>query len=687
VLASAGLPRSLDWPAYWRDLVATYRKACDVAARFGLTFLIHPAIGVLCANTDGFLLFRESVDRPNLRFDLDTANQFVARDHLSLSLVRLADHVDDVRLSDNRGTRPEHLPLGAGAIDWDVLFRTLEQIDARARSGSTSAAASPASPTSTGRTWTRRPSSLGGFGERDGGDRAPWSRQRRETVRPPAPRLVGRDYPMIERLRKGEGPRLRAIRLRALADAPDAFGSTLADAERRTPEDWEAQIEALPTFVWYEADTDLGMVRGAPHDADPEAGYLISMWVAPEARGRGIGAALVREVLAWARGRGLRRLLLDVGAHNGAARRLYERLGFTATGASGALPPPREQVREIHMAIEVAGAGRAPNPTLGLARPLHPDLRTARLAAIPFHWRWALPLWRFGSRLARPLVGPDVDVRDHAEPGVAVRVYRPREGATGAALLWLHGGGLIVGTPRMDDGRCGAWVRELGIVVVSVDYRLAPEHPFPAALDDAGAAWRWLQGSAGAWGIDPKRVAIGGASAGGGLAAGLAQRLCDEGGVQPAAQLLVYPMLDDRTAALRELDDGGHLVWSNRSNRAGWSAYLGRSPGGPDLPAYAAAARRADLSGLPPAWIGVGDLDLFLAEARAYAGRLERAGVATELHEVAGAPHGFDALAPGVPLTRAFAAAQRAFLQERLSIARREGGASGAGAVPPAPAA
>jgi acetyl esterase/lipase/GNAT superfamily N-acetyltransferase len=471
---------------------------------------------------------------------------------------------------------------------------------------------------------------------------------------------------MIERLRPREGPRLRAVRLRALADAPDAFGSTLAETERRSAEDWEAQIEALPTFVWREGGADLGMVRGAPHDRDPDAGYLISMWVAPEARGRGIGAALVREVLAWARGRGLHRLLLDVGAHNVPARRLYERLGFVATGASGALPPPREHVREIEMAIELARADRAPDPTLGPAGPLHPDLRTARLAAIPFHWRWALPLWRLGSRLAKPQVGPGVDVRDHAEPGVAVRVYRPREVATGAALLWLHGGGLIVGRPHMDDGRCGAWARELGLVVVSVDYRLAPEHPFPAALDDAHAVWGWLQGFAAALGVDPARVAVGGASAGGGLAASLAQRLCDEGGVQPAAQLLVYPMLDDRTAAHRELDDGGHLVWSNRSNRAGWSAYLGRSPGGPDLPAYAAAARRADLRGLPPAWIGVGDLDLFLEEDRAYAGRLARAGVAVTLHEVAGVPHGFDALAPEVSPSRAFAAAQVTFLRGRL---------------------
>jgi sugar phosphate isomerase/epimerase len=135
VLARAGLPPSLDWPGYWRDLVATYRDACDIAARYGLTYLIHPAIGVLCANTDGFLHFRTAVDRPNLRFNLDTANQFVARDHLPLALVRLADHVDYIHVSDNRGGRPEHLPLGSGAIDWQVFFRTVEQIGNRGAFG------------------------------------------------------------------------------------------------------------------------------------------------------------------------------------------------------------------------------------------------------------------------------------------------------------------------------------------------------------------------------------------------------------------------------------------------------------------------------------------------------------------------------------------------------------------------
>ena len=178
---------------------------------------------------------------------------------------------------------------------------------------------------------------------------------------------------MIERLRAGEGQRLRAIRLRALADAPEAFASTLADGEARDPAAWDAQIEVLPTFVWREGDADLGMVRGAPHDGDSEAGYLISMWLAPEARGRGVGAELVREVIAWARGRGLRRLVLDVGVHNAAARRLYELMGFVATGVTPRTPAC---VREMEMAMEVPSmmdddnsGGAVGSPLIGLPEP------------------------------------------------------------------------------------------------------------------------------------------------------------------------------------------------------------------------------------------------------------------------------------------------------------------------------
>ncbi|CAN0506825.1 unnamed protein product, partial [Phaeothamnion confervicola] len=175
------------------------------------------------------------------------------------------------------------------------------------------------------------------------------------------------------------------------------------------------------------------------------------------------------------------------------------------------------------------------------------------------------------------------------------------------------------------------------MTVVSVDYRLAPEHPFPLPSDDCLAAWHWLQNSAASLGIDPARVAIGGASAGGGLAAGLAQRIHDTGGIQPIAQWLMAPMLDDRTAACRELDDIKHPVWTNRMNRAAWRSYLDREPGAEDLPAYAAPGRRGDLTGLPPTFIGVGDIDLFYEEGRRYADGLRQHGVAVAFETIRGA--------------------------------------------------
>jgi acetyl esterase/lipase len=294
-----------------------------------------------------------------------------------------------------------------------------------------------------------------------------------------------------------------------------------------------------------------------------------------------------------------------------------------------------------------------------------------RAPTIPFHKLWLLPLWRLAIRGAKTVAVPGIEVTERSDAGVRVRMYRPREGASGGALLWMHGGGLIVGALGMDDGRCSELASELRLVVVSVDYRLAPESPYPAALDDCYAAWRWIQGSGGELGVDATRVAVGGESAGGGLAACLAQRLHDEGGPQPAGQLLIYPMLDDRTAARRELDDAGHRVWDNRSNRAGWRSYLGQEPGASRVPEYAVAARREDLRGLPPAWIGVGSLDLFFEEDREYAGRLRQAGVPTTLEEVPGAPHGFFALAPDVPLSRAFVASQVGFLHPLLAPSSR----------------
>jgi acetyl esterase/lipase len=231
-------------------------------------------------------------------------------------------------------------------------------------------------------------------------------------------------------------------------------------------------------------------------------------------------------------------------------------------------------------------------------------------------------------------------------------------------VLWIHGGGYVIGTAAQDDALCRDLARRLGALVASVDYRLAPDHPHPVPLEDCHDALVWL---AEAPEVDPGRVAVAGASAGGGLAAGLAQLACARGAVRPAFQLLSYPMLDDRTALRRDVDERGFRLWDNRSNRYGWTSYLGTEPGGPGAAAPAVPARAEDLSGLPPAWIGVGSLDLFHDEDRAYAERLRAAGVPCAFDVVDGAFHAFDMVLPRAPVSRAFRNAQVAALSAALA--------------------
>lgn len=286
---------------------------------------------------------------------------------------------------------------------------------------------------------------------------------------------------------------------------------------------------------------------------------------------------------------------------------------------------------------------------------VHPELRQSigRIPPIPFHNRMFLTLLNLLSRLPRKAATVSgVSVTEQTLGQARVRIYRPAGALSGAGLLWIHGGGLIIGTAAMNDRECSTWARDLQLVVVSVEYRLAPRHPFPAAIDDCFAAWQWLQQAAPGLGVDPARIVVAGQSAGGGLAASLAQRVRDSGGVQPAAQALFCPMLDDRTAAQVELDTLKHRIWNNRNNRAGWSWYLGHPPGQAQLPPYAVPARRDDLAGLPPAWIAVGDIDLFYAEDRAYAERLQRAGVPCIFYPVPMAPHGFESFAAEATPTR-----------------------------------
>jgi len=324
----------------------------------------------------------------------------------------------------------------------------------------------------------------------------------------------------------------------------------------------------------------------------------------------------------------------------------------------------RPWVRAAALAAGVAVAGLAARPVVRAARRQRTALAAAdrrllgplALAPMVLH-RALLPLLRQSPPRA---VRPGVRTERRSVPGLAggpdvdVELYHPAaRAAPSGVLVWVHGGGYVLGSVAIGDPFCSDVAAEAGVLVVSVDYRLAPEHPFPAPLDDVAAALAWVHAHADDLGVDPARVAVGGDSAGGGLAAALAQRAHDEG-LPVAFQLLVYPMLDDRTVLRAERDGEWALVWTPPANRFGWTAYLGHEPGERTPAPYAAPARRADLSGLPPAWVGVGDIDLFHAEDVEYARRLREAGVAVDLDVVPGMFHGGDrsAAAPATEFRR-----------------------------------
>lgn len=258
------------------------------------------------------------------------------------------------------------------------------------------------------------------------------------------------------------------------------------------------------------------------------------------------------------------------------------------------------------------------------------------------------------------------DVEVHPVGSARVRLIRPvdRPDTPSPALLWMHGGGYVLGWAAQDDALCRLFARRTGAIVASVDYRLAPEHPFPAGLEDCYEALRWLAARPD---VDSTRVAIGGASAGGGMAAALAQHAHALGEVEPVLQLLAYPMLDDRTAMRNDVDESGFRLWNNRSNRIAWSAYLGAPPGSSTNTAPAVPARAGSLAGLAPAWIGVGTLDLFHSEDVEYAERLRSAGVECRLDVVPGAFHAFDVMAPSAAVSRRFREAQIDALSEALT--------------------
>jgi acetyl esterase/lipase len=251
---------------------------------------------------------------------------------------------------------------------------------------------------------------------------------------------------------------------------------------------------------------------------------------------------------------------------------------------------------------------------------------------------------------------PVAAVNEH----VTVRLHRPADlPDRAAAMLWIHGGGTIMGHAAQDDKFLRKLSHITGVAVAAVEHRLAPEHPYPTPVEDCYAALLWLARQP--W-VDPGRVAVGGASAGGHFAAAVAQRAHDRNEVELAFQMLVYPMLDDRTGANR--NGPGRIIWTESDNQHAWRWYLK----GAD-PKEAAPARREDLSGLAPAWIGVGTLDLYYQECVEYARRLREAGVPVHEEIAQGAFHAFDQVADKAPISVKFFASQCDHLRGALAVA------------------
>lgn len=287
----------------------------------------------------------------------------------------------------------------------------------------------------------------------------------------------------------------------------------------------------------------------------------------------------------------------------------------------------------------------------------------------------SIPMIRAGSAAllaGRPVPEfPGRTVSEHHVPGpegapdVRALLYKPtQQTQPTAGLLWIHGGGYIGGSVDAEDIPTRELAAELGCVVMSVDYRLAPETPHPGPVEDCYAALKWLHDNAGALGVDGQRLALAGSSAGGGLVAALALLVRDRGEIPLAFQAMNAPMLDDRTVQSDAPHPyTGEFIWTREANRFGWTSLLGREPGGEDVSPYAAAARAENLEGLPPAFIAVGALDLFLEEDVEYARRLIRAGVPTELHVYPGTFHGYQMVAQAQVTQKA--------MRDRLDALRR----------------
>lgn len=302
---------------------------------------------------------------------------------------------------------------------------------------------------------------------------------------------------------------------------------------------------------------------------------------------------------------------------------------------------------------------------------LHPELESTikRTPRLPFHIPWLLKAIRpIFNLAARTSCVRGVRTFETSYQGIPLLVAQPKQGQVSAGILWFHGGAHLAGRPDSVLEVASRFALELNAVVAIPKYRLAPDYPFPADIDDAFSSWQWLLEFAQQNDIAETQLAIAGNSAGGGIAASLAQRIQDAGGIQPAAQVLFYPMLDDRTVLDKELSSLNHFVWNNQANAVAWRSYLAPyQPGADSLPEYAAPARRQDLSGLPPMWLGVAGIDLFKDECLDYIERFQAAGGECQSTLVEGAPHAFEVLVPKAPVSKAFVDSALNFLKAKFS--------------------
>lgn len=249
------------------------------------------------------------------------------------------------------------------------------------------------------------------------------------------------------------------------------------------------------------------------------------------------------------------------------------------------------------------------------------------------------------------------------EPDVPLLVLAPRDPEGPTPLLFLiHGGGMVAGHHVTGADGFAPLVRELGVTLVSVGYRLAPEHPHPAPVEDCYRGLAWVVEEADALGVDRERVVVMGVSAGGGLAAGVSLMSRDRGFPRISRQVLVCPMLDDRCASPSARMLVGEGMWDRDANEFGWDSLLGPARGTDDVSPYAAPARAEDLSGLPPTYLDCGSVETFRDEVLDFAQRLSAAGVSVDLHMWGGGFHAFDHFVPDAPISRAAASVRNAYL-------------------------